>query len=151
MSVHVAMIRAKCTYTICDEQDRHRKQVIVVLHTKLGFHPVQSGVTDGDSVHETHQVHPYLSTIPKSAYDQECADHGLGWSVVSLRFTIIGTILRSNFRISLCSSTSSTILVGVTISSAFSSPDRSVGDEVPDSIAIGDGCSASLRKKPMAV
>jgi hypothetical protein len=62
----------------------------------------------------------------------------------------MGTILRSSFRINLCSSASSTTLVGATTSSSLSSPCFSVGDEVPDSLAIGEGCSASLRKKPMA-
>lgn len=41
------------TYTICNEQDGDRKQVIVLHHTKLVFHPVQSGIANGNSVHET--------------------------------------------------------------------------------------------------
>lgn len=64
--------------------------------------------------------------------------------------TIIGTILRSNFLINLCSSASSTTLVGITTSSTLSSPAFVVGDEVPDSLAIGADCTTSLRKKPMA-
>ena len=90
---------------------------------------------------QPHQIHPDLSTRSKSV-----CRHTL---IVAVMLTIIGTILRSSFLINLFSSAASTSLVGIT-TSCFSSPDFSVGDEVPDSSAIGVGCSASLRKKPMA-
>ena len=41
------------TYTVGDEQHRDCKEVVVVDHAKFVFHPVKSGVTNGNSIHET--------------------------------------------------------------------------------------------------